>query len=111
MEKVENIYSRITPKFAFVSFVAHFGGLCILFSPRGRYFGSLEKSMLTLFQVSTLDTWIEIMYINMYGCDLYGYGDIGWPRTQMCTNPNAKGFVAVLFFVSFTIIRYQVHDT
>jgi voltage-gated sodium channel len=68
------------------------------------YFGSLHQSMLSLFQVSTMDSWIDLMYINMYGCDRYGYGTVGWPREDMCVDARGLGVVAVVFFVVFTIV-------
>ena len=40
------------------------------------------------------------MYINMYGCDQYGYS--AWP--QYCTDPHASGAIAAIFFVIFVII-------
>ena len=32
------------------------------------FFGNLLKAMVTLFDCSTLDTWSDIMYTNIYGC-------------------------------------------
>jgi len=29
--------------------------------------------MFTLFRCSTLEDWTDVMYINMFGCDKYGY--------------------------------------
>ena len=37
------------------------------------HFGSLHITMFTLFRCSTLEDWTDVMYINMYGCDVYGY--------------------------------------
>ncbi|GMI03798.1 hypothetical protein TrLO_g11007 [Triparma laevis f. longispina] len=37
------------------------------------HFGSLHVTMLTLFRASTLEDWTDIMYINTYGCEIYGY--------------------------------------
>jgi voltage-gated sodium channel len=33
------------------------------------HFGSLGVAMLTLFRVSTLEDWADVMYINIYGCN------------------------------------------
>ena len=39
------------------------------------HFGSLHMTMLTLFRASTLEDWTDIMYINVYGCKIFGYSD------------------------------------
>ena len=38
------------------------------------HFGELHISMVTLFRMSTMEDWTDVMYINMYGCQKYGYG-------------------------------------
>jgi hypothetical protein len=38
------------------------------------HFGTLHMSIVTLFQLATLDDWTIVMYINLYGCDVYGGG-------------------------------------
>ena len=37
------------------------------------HFGSLTITLFTLFRMSTLEDWTDVMYINMFGCDEYGY--------------------------------------
>ncbi|KAL3785904.1 hypothetical protein ACHAWO_006713 [Cyclotella atomus] len=64
------------------------------------HFGSLHMSILTLFRISTLEGWSDIMYINMYGCDLFGYDAM----EEECTFPNPTGLAATLFFVTFVIV-------
>ncbi|GFO95914.1 Ion transport protein [groundwater metagenome] len=64
------------------------------------HFGNLQTALLSLFRMVTFDNWTEIMYINMYGCDQYGYNG-AWLE---CTNPSASPVVAALFFTSFVII-------
>jgi len=51
------------------------------------HFGTLHMSLITLFRCSTLEDWSDVMYINMYGCDKYGYEDM----PEDCTNPSAQG--------------------
>ena len=44
--------------------------------------------MLSLFRVATGEDWTDIMYINMYGCDKYGYSDDhNLPLPSDCTHP------------------------
>lgn len=69
------------------------------------HFGSLHKSMLSLFRVVTLEDWTDIMYINMFGCDvnLWGYApEVG------CTNPQANPVLGAFFFVSFVLIGTMI---
>ena len=37
------------------------------------HFRNLQTSILSLFRVVTLEDWTDVMYINMYGSDNYGY--------------------------------------
>ena len=39
------------------------------------HFGTLHMTMLTLFRCSTLEDWTDVMYINTYGCEIFGYSD------------------------------------
>merc|ERR1711988_1248036 len=35
------------------------------------HFGSLHRTVFTLWRVSTFEDWTDIMYINMFGCSIY----------------------------------------
>ncbi|MEM7131796.1 MAG: ion transporter [Chloroflexota bacterium] len=61
------------------------------------HFGNLQLAMLSLFRAVTLEDWTDLMYINMYGCDQYGYGDM----MELCTQPTALPIGGALFFISF----------
>lgn len=63
------------------------------------HFENLPTSMLTLFRMVTFEDWTDVMYINMYGCDQYGYEGA---RLE-CTNPSASPVGAALFFTSFVV--------
>jgi voltage-gated sodium channel len=69
------------------------------------HFGNLHTAMLSLFRISTLEGWTEIMYVNMYGCDnpKWGYG----PESG-CNNPVAHGGTAVMYFVSFVLLGTMI---
>lgn len=69
------------------------------------HFGSLHKSMLSLFRVVTLEDWTDIMYINMYGCD---HGIWGYSPENGCLNPKANPIVGAFFFVSFVLIGTMI---
>lgn len=64
------------------------------------HFENLQTSVLTLFRMVTFEDWTDVMYINMYGCDQYGYEGV---RLE-CTNPSASPLGAALFFTSFVLI-------
>ncbi len=69
------------------------------------HFGNLHTSMLSLFRISTLEGWTEIMYINMFGCDnvKWGYG----PESG-CNMPEGHGSAAVIYFVSFVLVGTMI---
>ena len=64
------------------------------------HFENLEIAMLSLFRVVTLEDWTDIMYINMYGCDRYGYSP---DSVVLCSTPVAQPLLGALFFVSFVL--------
>ena len=67
------------------------------------HFGHLPIAFLTLFRMTTLEDWTDIMYINMYGSDNYGYDGINVARTS---SPSPLG--AAIFFSSFVFIGTMV---
>lgn len=68
------------------------------------HFGNLQTSMLSLFRVVTLEDWTDIMYINMFGCENYGYDG----NMDVCTNSVANAAGSVFFFVSFVLIGTMI---
>lgn len=87
----------------------------ILFSANDPWhFGTLHMAMLTLFQCATLDDWTDVMYVNMYGCDHYGYPwtsgrsssgkTSAGPLGGACKTPDPWGWYATIFFVVFIVI-------
>ena len=73
------------------------------------HFRNLETSMLSLFRAVTLEDWTDLMYINMYGSENYGYSKevtdalerqgIEYTQDQSKSSP----IVASVFFVSFIL--------
>ena len=45
------------------------------------HFGNLENAMLSLFRGATMEDWTDLMYIQMYGSEEYGYGAYTWDAT------------------------------
>lgn len=69
------------------------------------HFENLQISMLSLFRVVTLEDWTDIMYINMWGCDEYGYDE---SSIRACTNPQANPLLGAAFFVSFVLFGTMI---
>jgi len=65
-----------------------------------RYFGDLGEAMLTLFRIMTCDSWSEILYINMNGCQ-YEYAPVD---AHLCTHSQGFGLLAVVYFITFVIL-------
>jgi voltage-gated sodium channel len=70
------------------------------------HFRNLQSSILTLFRVVTLEDWTDVMYINMYGSDSYGYSDAD--ILKWTPNPSASPLGAAIFFVSFVLIGTMI---
>ncbi len=68
------------------------------------HFENLQLSMLSLFRVVTLEDWTDVMYIQMYGCDSYGYGGM----EHLCTSPKSYPVFAAAFFVAFVLIGTMI---
>jgi voltage-gated sodium channel len=68
------------------------------------HFENLQISMLSLFRVVTLEDWTDVMYIQMYGCDNYGYEGI----EDRCTQPLAYPIFGAVFFCSFVLIGTMI---
>ncbi|WP_108808474.1 ion transporter [Aquimarina spinulae] len=68
------------------------------------HFQDLQRSMLSLFRVVTLEDWTDIMYINMFGCENYGYGG----NMNLCVNSKSALVLSVTYFVSFVLIGTMI---
>ncbi len=68
------------------------------------HFGNLQTSILSLFRAVTLEDWTDLMYINMYGSDAYGYDEAMDARlaAEGITRVSSASPVAgAMFFVTF----------
>jgi len=68
------------------------------------HFKDLQTAHLTMYRVSTLEDWTDVMYINMYGCDNYGYDG----NEALCTDPKAYGWISAFFFSSFVLLATMI---
>eukprot|EP00602_Paraphysomonas_sp_CaronLab_P011043 CAMPEP_0185021914 /NCGR_PEP_ID=MMETSP1103-20130426/4615_1 /TAXON_ID=36769 /ORGANISM="Paraphysomonas bandaiensis, Strain Caron Lab Isolate" /LENGTH=879 /DNA_ID=CAMNT_0027553709 /DNA_START=140 /DNA_END=2780 /DNA_ORIENTATION=- len=110
LPQLQVIVSALMSGFSSITFISiilllffYFFGIIamILFSQNDPWhFGTLHMTMITLFQCSTLDNWTDILYINLYGCDVIGYDDI----SHLCENPNPDFLVTSLYFIVFILM-------
>lgn len=63
------------------------------------HFGNLSSSLLSLFQVSTLEGWPDILNVQLYGCDKYGYDNF----KTLCVAPSVASW-APAYFISFILL-------
>jgi hypothetical protein len=68
------------------------------------HFGQLHVAMLTLIRCVTLDDWTDVMYINMYGCDKYGYEPGGKVPAGYACAPHPLFWTAMAYFVVLCVI-------
>lgn len=70
------------------------------------HFQYLHYAMVSLFQCATMDGWSDVLYINYYGCDKYGYD--GYLTMGYTCTPKATGFLAVAYFGAFIVLGAMV---
>lgn len=88
-------------------------------------FGTLDRAMLTMFNVVTLEGFPEIMYTQIYGSDKFGYhdkvalaqaapvaesdtGELFDPTAKLPYQPSSHPIVAPVFFVSFILLGTMI---
>ncbi|MEM1223858.1 MAG: ion transporter [Verrucomicrobiota bacterium] len=70
------------------------------------HFGNLWTSFLSLFRVVTLEDWTDVMYLQIYGSDIYD----GYHQTLdgLEATPKAMPIIGAAYFVSFVLIGTMV---
>jgi len=86
-------------------------GMLLFASNDPHHFGSLHVAMITLFRSATMEDWTDLLYIEMFGCEHYGYPAIIEPdddadsnSKSACVDSEGLGYIAVLYFVVFQIL-------
>lgn len=69
------------------------------------HFGGLWISMLTLFRVCTLEDWTDVMYIQMYGSDLYAHPN---PHGLIAEQAAGHPLLGAAYFVSFVMFGTMI---
>ena len=74
-------------------------------------FGTLHQAMVALFKVATLDNWGDILYLNIYGCDVYPPFFNEPTRMITCETPYPQPALATVFFALFVVVGSLVMIT
>ncbi|HAV13041.1 MAG TPA: potassium transporter [Opitutae bacterium] len=70
------------------------------------HFGDLWSSFLSLFRIVTLEDWTDVMYLQIYGSDVYdGYNQ---SLAGLEVTPKAMPIIGALYFVSFVTIGTMI---
>ncbi len=72
-----------------------------------KHYATLGDSMLSLFRIVTLEDWTDIMYINMYGADKYGY-EVAEMARYPDIKPQGALIPSVIFHVSFVLLGTMI---
>lgn len=75
------------------------------------HFGTLFDALLSLFRIVTLEDWTDIMYLQIYGSDIYEGYNIS--AENLVTHypafvPSAQPIVATAYFVSFVLFGTMI---
>jgi voltage-gated sodium channel len=68
-------------------------------------FQNLQTAFLTLFKVVTMEGWVDIMDVQIYGCTNYYSEDY---LKNLCTNPEKFPLVAPFYFISFILLGTMI---
>jgi voltage-gated sodium channel len=68
------------------------------------HFGNLKLALLSLFRVVTLEDWTDIMYIQMYGSDVFPIDN----PAAVPTDPTARPVLGAAYFVSFVMLGTMI---
>ena len=118
-----------------VNFILAALGMMLFEQNDPSHFGTLIRAMMSIWQIETLDSWEEILYINMLGCNEYAY-DMKLPSDEShagfteskeskfktpwvpfdgmampCNDNKGMGWVAVLYFVFVIMLGAMVLPT
>jgi len=67
-------------------------------------FGSVPKSMVSLFEVVTMEGWVDLMKIQVHGSDKLGYEDF----KEVPREPSAHPVLAVVYFFTFIMLGTMI---
>lgn len=91
--------------FLFLLFYIYAVAAVFLFSNNDPiHFATLPQALISLFRAVTLEDWTDLMYIQTYGCEGYGYDG----KEHLCTNSQEFPVLSPLFFISFVMMGTMI---
>lgn len=75
------------------------------------HFGNIFDALLSLFRIVTLEDWTDVMYLQIYGSNVYeGYNisEANLAAHYPDFEPKAQPVLAVVYFVSFVLLGTMV---
>ena len=75
------------------------------------HFGNIFDALLSLFRVVTLEDWTDVMYLQIYGSNIYeGYNisEANLATQYPSFEPKAQPVLAIIYFVSFVLLGTMV---
>ncbi len=75
------------------------------------HFGNLSDALLSLFRIVTLEDWTDVMYLQIYGSDVYeGYNinQQNLANRYPAIAPQAQPILAIIYFVSFVLLGTMI---
>lgn len=69
------------------------------------HFKDLQTTFLTLFKVVTMEGWVDLLDIQVYGCTNYFTEDY---LKEYCTQPEKFPVIAPLYFISFILLGTMI---
>lgn len=75
------------------------------------HFGDMHTAMLSLLRTVTLEDWTDLMYTQIYGSDVYGYGEAAAKLTdaqRAIWTPRAMPIIGTAYFVSFVLVGTMI---
>ena len=75
------------------------------------HFGNIFDALLSLFRIVTLEDWTDVMYLQIYGSDVYEGYNINQENLAAhypAFKPKAQPILAIAYFVSFVLFGTMV---
>ncbi len=69
------------------------------------HFGNLQIAFLTLFKILTMEGWIDILDIQIYGCTNYYTEEF---LKNLCREPETFPVIAPIYFISFILLGTMI---
>lgn len=68
------------------------------------HFGNLGRTFLSMFQTLTLEGWVDLMRIQIYGCANFGYENY----QGQCVSSVSQPILGIIYFISFIVLGTMI---